>query len=148
MAVTYATSTMGADHTAGFVVEQNLEEFGGTLDRFSAKGQVETSRKAQIHMAAVDTMGICDFAQTGFGAPDGLSNVCKMIAAKLGKNFEVADWTNLGIRILKAERSFNRNAGFTNKDDRLPKMFYKEPLPPHNTVVIISDEELDKTFDF
>lgn len=146
MAVTYATTPMGGDHTAGWVVADNLEEFGGKLDRFSAKGQVENSRNSQIHMAAVDTIGICDFAQSGFGA--GLGNVCKMIAAKSGKPFSEADWTDLGIRILKAEREFNRNAGFTNKDDRLPKMFYEEPLPPHNKVVVISDAEMDETFDF
>ena len=146
MAVTYATSPMGGDHTAGWVVDKNLEDFGGTLDRFSAEGQVEASRNTQIHMAAVDTVGICDFAQSGFGA--GLDNVCKMVAAKRGKLFSVEDWTALGTRVLKAEREFNRNAGFTSKDDRLPKMFYEEPLPPYNKVVVISDEEMDRTFDF
>jgi aldehyde:ferredoxin oxidoreductase len=148
MAVTYATTPMGADHTAGWVVSENLEEFGGTLDRFSAQGQVETSRNSQLNMAAVDTVGICDFAQSGFGAPEGLANVCNMIAAKLGKPFAEEDWHALGIRILKAERAFNRRAGFTSKDDRLPKMFYEEPLPPHNKVVVISDKEMDQTFDF
>lgn len=148
MAVTYATSPMGGDHTAGWVVDQNLEDFGGTLDRFSAEGQVEASRDTQIHMAAVDSVGICDFAQSGFGAPDGLVNVCQMVAAKLGKPFGEDDWTALGTLVLKAEREFNRNAGFTSKDDRLPKMFYEEPLPPHNKVVVIKDEEMDKTFDF
>jgi aldehyde:ferredoxin oxidoreductase len=148
MAVTYATTPMGADHTAGWVVSENLEEFGGTLDRFSAQGQVETSRNSQLNMAAVDTVGICDFAQSGFGAPEGLVNVCNMIAAKLGKSFSEKDWHALGIRILKAERAFNRKAGFTSKDDRLPKMFYEEPLPPHNKVVVISDKEMDQTFDF
>ncbi len=148
MAVTYATSPMGADHTAGWVVAENLQEFGGTLDRFSAQGQVETSRNSQLNMAAVDTVGICDFAQSGFGAPGGLANVCNMIAAKLGKPFSEKDWHALGIRILKAERAFNRRAGFSFKDDRLPKMFYEEPLPPHNKVVVISDEEMDQTFDF
>ena len=97
-------------------------------------------------MAVVDTVGICDFAQSGFAA--GLDNVCKMVAAKSGKSFGEDDWTELGTRILKTEREFNRNAGFTNKDDRLPKMFYEEPLPPHNKVVVVSDEEMDKTFDF
>jgi aldehyde:ferredoxin oxidoreductase len=148
MAVTYATTPMGGDHTAGWVVDQNLEEFGGTLDRFSAEGQVEASRNTQIHMAAVDSVGICDFAQSGFGAPGGLANVCNMVAAKSGKPFSEEDWTALGTRVLKAEREFNRKAGFTNKDDRLPKMFYEEPLPPTNKVVIISDEQMDSTFDF
>jgi len=148
MAVTYATSPMGADHTAGFVVESNLEEFGGTLDRFSAEGQVEASRDAQIHMVLVDTVGICDFAQTGFGAPDGVGNVCKMVAAKSGKPFTEEDWINIGKQVLQIEVEFNRKAGFTKEQDRLPKMFYEEPLPPHNKVVVISDEEMDTAFNF
>ena len=54
----------------------------------------------------------------------------------------------MGLKVLKAEREFNRKAGFGNQDDRLPKMFYEEPLPPHNKVVVIGDEEMDATFDF
>jgi len=49
---------------------------------------------------------------------------------------------------LQAEREFNRKAGFTNKDDRLPEFFYKEALPPHNVVFAVTDEELDSTFAF
>jgi aldehyde:ferredoxin oxidoreductase len=71
-----------------------------------------------------------------------------MISAKLGRPFDSADWKALGRRVLTAERDFNRRAGFTNRDDRLPKMFYEEPLPPHNTVVVVSDAQMDETFDF
>jgi aldehyde:ferredoxin oxidoreductase len=148
MAVTYATSPMGGDHTAGWVVDQNLEAFGGTLDRFSAEGQVEASRNTQIHMAAVDSVGICDFAQSGLAAPGGIENVYQMVAAKSGQPFGEEDWQALGLRVLKAERAFNRRAGFTPADDRLPRMFYEEPLPPHNKVVVISDAEMEATFDF
>ena len=148
MAVTYATSPMGGDHTAGWVVGENLEEFGGTLDRFAAEGQVEASRNAQLHMAAVDSMGICDFAQSGLGGPDGMLNLFSMIAAKSGQPFVEKDWDALGLSVIKAERDFNRRAGFTNEDDRLPRMFYEEPLPPENKVVVIDENELDKTFNF
>jgi aldehyde:ferredoxin oxidoreductase len=148
MAVTYSTSPMGADHTAGWVVESNLEAFGGTLDRFSADGQVETSRDAQFHMAVVDTMGICDFAQTGFKAPDGLENVCGMVKARSGKPFSSKDWDALGKKIIQIEIDFNKKAGFTKDQDRLPRMFYEEPLPPHNKVVVISDAQMDTTFNF
>ncbi len=148
MAVTYATTPMGGDHTAGFVVESNLEEFGGTLDRFSSEGQVDASRDAQIHMILVDTVGICDFAQTGFGAEDGVGNVCKMVAAKSGKPFIEDDWIRIGKEVLQIEVEFNRKAGFTAKDDRLPRMFYDEPLPPHNKVVVITDEQMDSIFNF
>lgn len=146
MAVTYATSPMGGDHTAGWVVADNIADWGGKLDPFKAEGQVENSRNSQVHMAVVDTVGICDFAQSGFAA--GIDNACHMVTAKSGKPFNEDDWNKLGKRIIKAELEFNRKAGFTNKDDRLPKMFYEEPLPPHNKVVVISDEEMDKTFDF
>jgi len=148
MAVTYSTTPMGGDHTAGWVVDQNLEEFGGTINALGAEGQVEASRDTQIHMAAIDTVGICDFAQSGLATPEGIENVYKMIAAKSGEPFTEEDWTNLGIQVIKAELDFNRKAGFTNKDDRLPPMFYNEPLPPHNKVVLISDEDMDRTFEF
>ncbi len=148
MAVTYATTPMGADHTAGWVVAQNLEAFGGTVDPLGAEGQVELSRDAQIHMAAVDSVGICDFAQSGLAGVEGMNTVHTMYAAKSGSPFGGEDWQELGTRVLKAERAFNRQAGFTAKDDRLAPMFYNEPLPPYNVVVLVSDEEMDTTFDF
>ncbi|MDP3479906.1 MAG: aldehyde ferredoxin oxidoreductase C-terminal domain-containing protein [Desulfoprunum sp.] len=148
MAVTYATTPMGADHTAGWVVAQNLEAFGGTINPHKAEGQVELSRDSQIHMAAVDSVGICDFAQSGLASEEGMANVHTMYAAKSGLSFAGDDWRELGVKVLKAERAFNRGAGFTAKDDRLPSMFYTEPLPPYNVVVQVSDEEMASTFDF
>jgi aldehyde:ferredoxin oxidoreductase len=64
-----------------------------------------------------------------------------------GNRLEPEDILALGRKVLRAERDFNRRAGFTRKDDRLPGFFYEEPLPPHNSVVLISDEEIDRTFD-
>jgi aldehyde:ferredoxin oxidoreductase len=139
---------MGGDHSAGWLVDQNLEEFGGTLDRFSAEGQVEASRDAQIHMAVIDTIGLCDFAQSGMATPEGMENIYKIIAARSGMAFDGNEWIVLGEKVLRAELEFNRNAGFTAKDDRLPPMFYEEPLPPHDKVVVISDEQMDETFEF
>ncbi|MGD9114932.1 MAG: aldehyde ferredoxin oxidoreductase N-terminal domain-containing protein, partial [Desulfobacterales bacterium] len=54
--VTYATSPMGADHTAGNLVGQYL---GGALNPLETEGQVEASRNAQIAMAALDCTGLC-----------------------------------------------------------------------------------------
>ncbi len=146
MAVTYATTPMGGDHTAGWVVDQNLEAFGGTVDPHGAEGQVEISRDTQIHMAAVDAVGICDFAQSGLATDEGIANVFTMMSAKKGESFGPEDWTTLGEQVIRAELEFNSNAGFTEKDDRLPPMFYNEPLPPYNVTVKISDEQMDETF--
>jgi aldehyde:ferredoxin oxidoreductase len=149
MAVTYATSPMGADHTAGFVVGENLSILGGTMDPFSRKGQVEVSRKAQIESAAFDCTGLCQFAGTAAtDIPEAGEALITLINARLGTQLNREDYVALGLRVLKAEREFNRKAGFTNKDDRLAKMFYEEPLPPHNKTVLVTDDDMDSVFDF
>jgi aldehyde:ferredoxin oxidoreductase len=144
--VTYATSPMGADHTAGNVVGAYLTQM---LDPLNPQGQVETSRFLQIAMAAFDTMGQCFMADVALLSPEGFEAFGKVISAKSGTQLGPDDFPGaLGVRVLKAEREFNRKAGFTKQDDRLPRLFYEEPLPPHNTVFVISDDEIDSTFDF
>ena len=144
--VTFATSPMGADHTAGNVVGLYLTQ---QLDPLKPEGQVETSRNLQIAMAAFDSTGLCFMACVALFTPESGEAFRKVLSAKLGTEVGPDDFpAAMGIRVLKAEREFNKKAGFTNEDDRLPKFFYKEPLPPHNTVFTISDKELDSTFDF
>jgi aldehyde:ferredoxin oxidoreductase len=143
--VTFATSPMGADHTAGNVVGEYLEQ---KLDPLNAEGQVEASRNLQVGTAAMDCTGLCFMAYVALTTPEGGEALLKAINAKFGIQLGPEDVPALGVRVLKAEREFNRRAGFTNQDDRLPKFFYEEPLPPHNAVFTISDEEIDRTFDF
>ncbi len=144
-AVTYATSPMGADHTAGNLVSEYVT---GKLDPLKADGQVEASRNSQISMAVVDSIGLCVLASAVLSSQEGRQAFVDAINAKLGTQMKPDALTEMGVRILKAERDFNSRAGFTNKDDRLPRFFYEEPLPPHNVVVKISDEDMDKTFKF
>jgi len=143
--VTFATSPMGADHTAGNVVGAYLTQ---QLDPLKKEGQVETSRNLQIATAAADCTGLCFMAVVALTTPEGGEAFLKVINAKFGTQLGPDDIPGMGIRVLKAEREFNRRAGFTNQDDRLPRFYYEEPLPPHNTVFVISDEEIDSTFDF
>ncbi len=144
-AVTYATSPMGADHTAGNVVGRYL---AGLLDPLKTDGQVQASREAQIAMASVDCTGLCLLASFALTTPEGGEAFLKVMNAKLGTQLGPEAIGQMGVRVLQVEREFNRKAGFTSKDDRLPEFFYKEPLPPHNTVVMITDEQMDSTFDF
>jgi len=143
--VTFATSPMGADHTAGNVVGEYLEQ---KLDPLNAEGQVEASRNLQVGTAAMDCTGLCFMAYVALTTPEGGGALLKAINAKFGTQLGPEDVPALGMRVLKAEREFNKKAGFTSQDDRLPKFFYEEPLPPHNAVFTISDEEIDRTFDF
>ena len=140
--VTYATSPMGADHTAGNVIGQYMS---GKLDPVKPEGQVKASRNAQIAMAAMDSIGLCILAAVALEAPEAGAAFLKALSAKLGTPLGSDAIPQLGIRTLQAEREFNRKAGFTNKDDRLPEFFYKEALPPHNTVFAVKDEDLDTT---
>jgi aldehyde:ferredoxin oxidoreductase len=143
--VTFATSPMGADHTAGNVIGLCLQ---GKLDPLQAEGAVEISRNLQIAMAAFDCTGQCFMATVAAFDPEPGEAFRKLLSAKLGTQLGPEDFPGaMGVRVLKAEREFNKKAGFTNQDDRLPKFFYEEPLPPHNTVFTISDEEIDRTFD-
>jgi aldehyde:ferredoxin oxidoreductase len=143
--VTYATCPMGADHTAGNVIGEYLS---GALDPLKPDGQVAASRNSQIGMASVDYMGLCLMASVVLKTPEGGQAFLKALNAKLGTNLGPDAIPALGIRVLQAEREFNRKAGFTSKDDRLPEFFYREPLPPHNKVFLVSDRDLDSTFNF
>jgi aldehyde:ferredoxin oxidoreductase len=144
-AVTYATSPMGADHTAGNVIGEYVS---GALDPLKPEGQVEASKNTQIAMAAVDCTGLCLLASFALTTPEGGEAFLNAMNAKFGTQLGPDDIPALGIRVLKEELEFNRKAGFTSKDDRLPEFFYNEPLPPHNTTILISDEEMDTTFNF
>ena len=59
--VTYATSTMGADHTAGYAVATNVLGVGDPVDPLKPEGQAGLSQAFQIATAAVDSTGMCLF---------------------------------------------------------------------------------------
>lgn len=143
--VTYATSPMGADHTAGNVMGLYMAK---KLDPLKPEGQVKASRNAQIAMAAMDSIGLCILAAVALVSREAASSLVKALSAKIGAPLAPDAITQLGMRTIKTEIEFNRKAGFTNKDDRLPEFFYKEALPPHNTVFAVTDEELDTTLAF
>ena len=144
MGVTYATSTMGADHTAGVVVHQNLE---GELNPHRPEGQVDVNREVQIRLAAVDCTGLCLLANRPiFLNPEGLRGLLEMLGAKFGVPYTIEDFFAMGKKVLKAERDFNLAAGMSKADDRLPEFFKEEKIPPHNVAFTASDEELDRFF--
>jgi aldehyde:ferredoxin oxidoreductase len=147
--VTYATSTMGADHTAGYAVATNILGVGGNVDPLTPEGQVELSRNLQIATAAVDSTGMCLFiAFAVLDQPDTFQALIDMINAFYGLSLTADDVAELGKKVLKFERDFNERAGFSSKDDRLPDYFKNEQLPPHNVTFTVKDEELDELFNF
>lgn len=147
--VTYATSTMGADHTAGYAVATNLLGVGGSVDALKPEGQVDLSRNLQIATAAIDSTGMCLFiAFAILDQQETFQALIDMINAFHGLNLTADDVTELGKKVLKMERDFNERAGLGPKDDRLPAYFQKEKLAPHNVVFQVSDQDLDAVYNF
>ena len=147
--VTYATSPMGADHTAGYAITANILKSGGFVDPLKPEGQVELSRNLQIATATIDSLGLCLFVAFAIlDKPEAFQAVIDMINAFCGWKWTKEDFAEYGKQVLRWERDFNTRAGFGPKDDRLPRFFRTEPLPPHNTVFQVPDEELDNVFNF
>lgn len=147
--VTYATSTMGADHTAGYCIATNILKCGGFVDPLSTEGQIELSRNLQIATAAVDSTGMCLFiAFAILDQPETFQALIDMLNAFYGLSLDADGVAELGKKVLKSEREFNKSAGFTSAHDRLPKFFYTEKLAPHNTVFQVSDKDLDSLFNW
>jgi aldehyde:ferredoxin oxidoreductase len=117
--VTYATSPQGADHTAGLTIRADI-------DHLSPEGQVEVSRAAQFKMAGYDAIGGCTFAGFGVGlAPHVMS---AFLNSRYGWDTGENILVELGKECLQLEREFNKLAGFTPADDRLPEWMTREQL--------------------
>lgn len=134
MGVTFATSPMGADHTAGGTIRAQV-------DHHSKEGQVAASRSAQLAMPIYDALGVCVFAGTAVKAQ--LDVLAELLSSFTGRETTVEDLRALAQATLRCEHGFNRAAGFTVADDRLPEYFRIEVNPASGTVFDIEDEELD-----
>ena len=137
--VTYATTPQGADHTCGLTIRAKV-------DHTDPKGQADLSRTAQINMAGYDTLGACIFAGFGFAAAPG--TIRDLINARYGLDVDDDILQNLGRESLTLEREFNRRAGFTAADDRLPEWMTREAIAPTNAVFDVSEEDLDGVFNW
>lgn len=147
--VTYATSPMGADHTAGYAICQNVLKVGGDVDPLKPEGQIEVSRNLQIATAAIDSTGMCLFiAFAILDQPDTFQALLDLLSSFHGTTLTADGVTELGQKILTMERDFNKQAGFTAQHDRLPKFFKDEALAPHNITFQVTDQDLDQVFNW
>ncbi len=138
--VTYATSPQGADHTAGNAFGSRAE-----VPPLGTAGQKELSLKLQIIAAMLDSTGLCLFAR-----PPNISNpqlMVDMINGIYGWGWTKEDYDQFNRNVLRNELEFNRRAGITQQDYRIPEYMREEPLPPHNVVFDIPDSDLDTVFD-
>jgi aldehyde:ferredoxin oxidoreductase len=143
--VTYATSTMGADHTSGYTIAAEILGIKGQVTDPRAVEKAELSRNFQATTAYIDSTGYCLFiAFCVLDDDEGFAAMTDSVNAFVGQELDIGTY---GMAILKNEREFNKRAGFTAADDRLPEFFLSEKLPPHDVVFDVSDEEVDKVYE-
>jgi len=145
--MTYATTPMGADHTAGYTIAPEILGVAGKLDPLNPD-KAELARNFQYATAFIDTTGHCLFiAFPILDIASGFEGMVEECNGVLGTEWTADDVGRIGKEILDMEIAFNQRAGFTKLDDRLPEFMTYEPLPPHNEVWDIPDSELDKVFE-
>jgi aldehyde:ferredoxin oxidoreductase len=138
--VTYATSPQGADHTAGNAFGARKE-----VNPLGIQGQKELSLKLQIIAAMLDSTGLCLFARPPIIANPQL--MVDMINGRYGWGWTIADYDHANRDVLRTELEFNRRAGLTAADYRIPEFMCNELLPPHNVTFDVPDSDLDSIFD-
>jgi aldehyde:ferredoxin oxidoreductase len=103
---------MGADHTAGLVVEpgQPLEEVA------------RASQEAQIVNSAIDSSGFCQFLGTS------IIVIGEFYSHYFGKTVSRETVADLAWRTLEEEWEFNRRAGFDAEDDLMPACMKEDEI--------------------
>ena len=133
--VTYATSPMGADHTAGNTI-------GVKTDHLDPSDKVAVSREQQIMSTVFDILGFCVFARSAYHVKP--ESFLGMVSARLGRPVTVEELRQMAVDTILGEIAFNRKAGLGPETDRLPEWMREQGLPPHNAVFDVPDQELDR----
>jgi len=121
LGVTYATSPMGADHTAGTTLFL-------AVDHKDKDIQVKASKEIQRTCTMIDTLGMCFITlKMATANIDLLENMTEIVT---GDRISIDSLTEQAEQILKIEREFNEGAGFSKKSNVLPEFFRNEPVLP------------------
>jgi aldehyde:ferredoxin oxidoreductase len=123
MGLAYATANRGACHLRGYTVASEVLGIPIKTDPLSAEGKPDLVKAFQDATSVFDSAGICVFTSFAWGLPE----VQTQVAAACGEEFTLENLATIGERIWNMERDFNNRAGFTAKDDTLPKRLLTEP---------------------
>ncbi|HME53680.1 MAG TPA: aldehyde ferredoxin oxidoreductase C-terminal domain-containing protein [Candidatus Lokiarchaeia archaeon] len=142
MGVTFITSPMGADHTAGAAIYKRTgfepqKDYG---DVFEKKAKLDLSFELQVLNGACDMLGCCYFIGPNL---DTLDRAAKLINARYGYEWDVETLVTKAKTMLRDELEFNKHAAFTSADDRLPEFFESETLTPLGRTWDITGDEID-----
>ncbi|MEO8542390.1 MAG: aldehyde ferredoxin oxidoreductase family protein [Burkholderiaceae bacterium] len=123
MGLAYATSNRGGCHLRGYTVASEVLGIPVKTDPLEHEGKPELVKAFQDATAAFDSSGLCIFTTFAWG----LADLAPQISAACGDQYTTEELEKIGERIWNMEREFNNRAGFTEKDDTLPKRLLTEP---------------------
>lgn len=136
--ISMMATAQGADHTAGNLPRLKTREM-------DLEALVSQSLLHQTRVAANDSLGLCIFGMSVTNPnTEWLANT---INAAHGTSLTPAFFEALGRDALRMEKEFNRQAGFTEKDDELPAFFYTEALPPTNLVARFHGPDVHRMYE-
>jgi aldehyde:ferredoxin oxidoreductase len=125
--ITYATSAMGADHTAGLIV-------------VPPNDAALASQNAQLINALCDSSGFCQFQQPTIEEIRTLYNLM------YGGSLSFEDAAEIGWQCMVDEWEFNKRAGFGPDDNDLPEWMRSEAIPSNGAVFAVPKDEIMRVF--
>jgi aldehyde:ferredoxin oxidoreductase len=129
--VTYCTSAMGADHTAGLVVDpgQPIEEIA------------RASQEAQIVNTAIDSSGFCQFLMTS------IEEIAEFYSHFFGETITREQVADLAWQCMQEEWAFNKRAGFGPEDDEMPATMKEDPIGPQKVVWDVPQDVVNAAYE-
>ena len=152
MGLAYATSPIGGSHMRGDPAYFELFGVPKPMDPHQWEGKAKVTKAYQDLSAVIDSAGLCIFfAVRNLAAKDlGVApvGILEYLNAATGADYTLKELMEAGQRIINAERMFLARAGFTRKDDSLPKRLTEEPAPtgPAKGMVCHLEEMLEEYY--
>ncbi len=120
--MTYFTSPMGADHTAGLTYRIAKDKHG----------QAENSLRSQIRAATCDAFGYC--LNSVPGSRPVYPFLADLMNARFGLDLTPEDIMEVGKQTLRDQLAFNEKAEFGRMDPAVPAFLREEAITPTESV--------------
>ncbi len=133
--VTYFTSPMGADHTAGLTYRSPR----------SRDKQAENSLKSQIQAATCDAFGYCLNSVPG-GRASIYQFFADLINARYALQLTPQDIMEIGKQTLRDQLTFNEKAEFSKMDSKSAAFVREETVSPTGQVFDVDEAEIEKVW--
>ncbi|MGR8950504.1 MAG: aldehyde ferredoxin oxidoreductase C-terminal domain-containing protein, partial [Gammaproteobacteria bacterium] len=124
--ITYASSAMGADHTAGLVIDPKID----------GDAAVVASQEIQVINAICDSTGFCMFL-----GPT-IDETRQFFSPFFGEEITSEEIAEIGWQCLVDEWTFNDRAGFTVADDDMASCMRDEGIGPDHAMKFDISSEL------